>query len=261
MTDDLLTRLVGSPCCLPGLGERELFSTYRALGFTKYEGFSVWPECKHPWTGDAEAAKQRAAEQGLRFTSYHLAPISEDVEKSFEDAVAGARFAERLGAEIVLFKAKTLELFESVGKRFLNTLKSERINVRPVLQNHAGSAISTLADFERAIAAFDGDPAIEAILEVGHFQRVGIHWKAGWDLLRERVALIHVNEIRAGKSVHYGTGEVDFAGLIQYVKSSGYTGNIVVELELPNSQTDVPETVRGLEQAIAMLRKLYAEAA
>jgi sugar phosphate isomerase/epimerase len=184
--------------------------------------------------------------------------LTDDVEQSFENAVAAARFAAVLGAKIVLFKAQRRELFKASGRRFLDAI--EGLGLTPVLQNHAGSAITTIEDYREAFDAFEGDPRIRAILEVGHFQRVGVHFQRGWDFLGDRVALIHVNEIRAGKSVRYGTGEVDFKGLIQAIKTKGYQGDVVVELELENHRTHPEETLDGLKSAIALLCDLYASA-
>jgi sugar phosphate isomerase/epimerase len=79
-----------------------------------------------------------------------------------------------------------------------------------VLQNHFGTAISGVNDYRQVFSSPGDDLRMKAILELGHFQRAGIFWKEDWDYLGERVALIHVNDIRAGQSVLFGTGEVDF---------------------------------------------------
>jgi sugar phosphate isomerase/epimerase len=255
-----IERLVGSPCCLPDATEETLFPAYRKLGFHKFEGFSSWAACRHEWTSDPAEARERAARHGLRFTSYHLPPLNDDVETSLANAIAAARFAAALGAKIVLFKAQRRELFKLAGRRFLDSIEREGLGLTPVLQNHAGSAITTLDDYRDAFAAFDDDPRIRAILEVGHFQRVGQHFQKGWDFLGDRVALIHVNEIRAGKSVKYGTGEVDFEGLVRAIKKNAYAGDVVVELELENHRENPEETLEGLKSAIDKLCALYASA-
>jgi len=113
-----------------------------------------------------------------------------------------------------------------------------------------------LADFRQVLDAID-DPRMKAILEVGHFQRVGANWRDGWDLLGARLALIHVNDIRDGRSVPFGTGEVDFAGLMKQVRQKGYAGNIVVELELATHETQPQVTLDGLRDATDLLCNLY----
>ena len=78
--------------------------------------------------------------------------------------------------------------------------------------------------------------------------------------MSDRIVLVHVNEIRAGQSVLFGTGEVDFPGLMQRIKSSGYSGDIVVELELPNREFNPQETIDGVKQAVELLENYYQKA-
>lgn len=247
-----MSRLVGSPCCLPAMATENLFPAYRKIGFTKYEAFSSWARARHDWTGDPREARDFAAEHGLRITSYHLPPVGENGDLS--DTLRAARYASQLGDNIVtLFKAATRETFGRTGRTFLAA--TEELGIRPVLQNHAGSAITTLGDYEEVLNRID-DPRMGAILEVGHFRRVGVDWREGWNLLGDRVALIHVNEIREGRSVPYGTGETDFTGLLEHVKATNWPGDIVVELELPTHEAEPETTLDGLRQATRLLCEL-----
>lgn len=252
-------RLVASPCCLPGLSRAELFPVYRNLGFGKYEAFADWAQARHDWTGESRKDRAEADEHGLAITSFHLPAITDDVEASFQRALTAARYASGLGAQIVLLKARRKELFSQVGTRFLDAVEKEGWGFTTVLQNHKGSAITTIEDYREVFAALHHDPRLKAILEVGHFQRAGISWRDGWDFLGDRVALIHLNDIRAGKSVAYGTGEVDMGGLMGEIKRRNYTGDIVVELELESNRSDPPATIEGLRFAIEHLHRLYQE--
>ncbi len=256
----LINRLVGSPCCLGKMPIDELFPAYQKLGFRKYEAFSQAMACRHPWTGDPVADREYAASFGLQITSYHLPMIGEEIDAGVADALAAARYAARVGDNVaVLFKAASRDIFAQVGKPFLDAIESEGLDVVPVVQNHKGTAITTLDDYREVLDRID-DSRLKGILEVGHFQRVGVSWKEGWEMLGERLALIHVNEIRGDESVHYGTGEVDFPGLMKQIKTSGYDGNIVVELELANRTEAPQETLEGLANAIDLLCRLYSEA-
>ena len=258
-TSSFSQRLVCSPCCLSAMTTEEIYPAYQKLGFTKYEAFSSWTRARHGWTHDPIADQKLAASHGLKIISYHLPPITDDVEVSLAQALQAARYASQLGVGIVLLKTTRKELFGIAGKRFLDAVESEKLNLTTVVQNHAGSAITTPQDYRDVFALFDHDPRLRAILEVGHFQRIGVSWREGWDLLRERIALIHVNEIRAGKSVPYGAGEVDFSGLMKQIKTSGYGGDIVVELELETNHTEPQETLDGLRDAIHFLTRAYDE--
>ena len=252
-------QLVSSPVFFPQWPLEKVLETCRDLGFQKFEGFSEWPASKLDWRGDPAIPRRLAESMGLRFTSFHLPTIREDLEAGLENALAAARYADGLGAKIVLFKAASREIFSKVTTRFLDALDKSGLGLTPVLQNHLGSAISTLDDYKEVFDSIANDPRMKAVLEVGHFQRSGIAWKQGWDFLGDRVALIHINEIRAGESVLFGTGEVDLRGLIRQVKISGYQGDLVVELELPGRESDPQPTIDGVRQAVALLESYYQE--
>lgn len=263
MTDSssLMQQLVCSPCCLPAWSFEELLPAYRRLGFSKMEAFTEWAQGHLDWHDDPAIALSKAQAAGMAITSFHLPLIRDDnVEGGFEDALAAARYAQALGTKVMLFKTASREIFGRIGVRFLDALDSENIQVTPVVQNHRGTAISTLEDYQQVFSLLNHDPRLKAVLEVGHFQRVGVPWQAGWEYLGERIALIHVNDIRDGKSVHYGTGEVDFAGLMRQVRTTEYQGEIVVELELENRDDAPQDTLNGLKNAITLLTDLYNKA-
>lgn len=260
----LESRLVCSPCCLPAMPRPELFAAYQKLGFTKYEGFCTWCTAHYDYTGDPVAAHQEAISYGLEVTSFHLPQIGDDIEKGVAEALAAARFAAELAGRhrpCVLFKASSRENYIKAAKPFLDAVEAEGINVTPVLQNHFGTPITTLAEYKEVLDGIN-DPRMKCILEVGHFQKAGVSWREGWDLLgTERIALIHINDIKDSKSVFYGTGLVDFAGLMRHIQETGYAGNIVVELELETRSTDPEPSLRGLAEAKSLLLKLAASAA
>lgn len=257
----LLQQLVCSPCCLPSWSFDELLPAYRALGFTKIEAFTEWAQGRLDWHEDPIIALNKLQATGMQITSFHLPLIrADDVESGLEDALAAARYAEALGAKVLLFKAANRELFKQVGKRFLDALDNQQIQAIPAVQNHKGTAISTIEDYQEVFDLLNHDPRLKAVLEVGHFQRENVPWIEGWKYLNQRIALIHVNDIRDGKSVHYGTGEVDFAALMSQIKTTNYAGEIVIELELENRDSNPQETLVGLQKAIALLSELYDKA-
>jgi sugar phosphate isomerase/epimerase len=257
----LMRQLACSPCCLPKWTFEDLLPVYGQLGFSKMEAFTEWAQARLDWREDPMIARGKAHAAGLVTTSFHLPLIhGDDVETGLANALAAARYAEALGAKAMLLKASSREVFRQIGIRFLNALEQENIQVTPVVQNHRGSAISTLEDYQEVFDSFDNDPRLKAVLEVGHFHRVGVDWQTGWEFLADRIALIHINDIRDGMSAHYGTGEVDFAGLMRRIKSSGYDGEIVVELELENRDVEPQETLDGLKNAVALLTRLYERA-
>lgn len=254
----LQPRLVASPACLPGLKLEQLLPVFQRLGFTKLELFTEWSDSQVDWRGDPGPLRALVERHGLRVTSMHLPTVREPVETAVTDALNAARFAAALGADTVLFKAGSMGLYGLGGRMFLDALEAVGSPVVPVLQNHAGTVISTPDDFRAVFVLLQHDPRMKALLEVGHFQRIGVGWMEGWKLLEGRIGLIHINEIHRGQSVPYGTGEVDFAGLLRQVDTSGYNGNVVVELELENQRTDPEETIRELAAALSFLARSFS---
>lgn len=259
-SDMLASPFVGSPACIPQMSLEEILPAYAALGFRKFEAFTSWCQSRLDIDADPEEYRDLAARHGIAFTSLHLPPVNDETETSLARAVKAARFAEALGADMVLFKADSRRNYIRAARPFLDALDSGGIRVTPVLQNHAGTAISTLADFWEVIKGI-ADDRMKTLLEVGHFQRIGVSWREGYDLLGDSIALVHINEIRGTESVPYGTGSVDFPGLMQHLRRVGYAGNIVVELELETRDRDTERTLQYLGEAMNYLRALWGEEA
>jgi sugar phosphate isomerase/epimerase len=242
-----MQRLVASPACVPKWSLDELLPAYARMRFRKFEVFTSWCRAAVAPNADAGPLLESARKYGIRFTSLHLPPVNDDLEKTLSAAVQAAKLAAVIGAQVVLFKANTRENYIRAAGPFLDAIEREKIAVTPVLQNHRGTAISTLADFREVIEGI-GDPRMQTLLEVGHFQRVGVSWQEGIELLGESVALVHVNEIKGEESVPYGMGDVDFLGLFRHLKAVGYAGNIVMELELKTRDTDPERTLKCLRE-------------
>jgi sugar phosphate isomerase/epimerase len=250
-------RLVSTPALFPHLHLEPVLEACRSLGLTKFEGFTEWATSRLDWRADPAAARRLAESMGLRFSSFHLPTARGDADSDIGDLMVAARYGAALGATVALFKAASRELYVSVGSRFLDALTAERITITPVLQNYHGGPLDTPDNVREVLQGLNHDPRMKTLLEVGQFQRTGVGWKEGWDLMEGRIALIHVNDIRDGRSVLYGTGEVDFSGLMRKVRTSGYEGDIVVELELATRETEPERTVAGVKQAVEHLEALY----
>jgi sugar phosphate isomerase/epimerase len=230
------------------------------LGFSQFEGFTEWATSRLDWRGDPATPRRLAESMGLRFSSFHLPTARSDSHAELGALMIAARYAVGLGAQVVLFKAASRELYGAVGLRLLDALEEQGLALTPVLQNYHRGPIDTPDDFREVLRRLNHDRRMKALLEVGQFQRTGIGWRQGWDLMEGRIALIHINDIHDGRSVLYGTGDVDFRGLMRQVKVSGYEGNIVVELELATRETAPEQTIKGVRLAVEHLEGLYANA-
>lgn len=248
---------MSTPAFFPHLKLEPVLEACASLGFAKFEGFTEWATSRLDWRDDPAKPRRLAESLGLRFSSFHLPTARGDTDKDLRDLMVAARYAVGLGAKVVLFKAASRELYGSVGRRLLDMLAEEEIGLTPVLQNYHRGPIDTPDDYREVLGRLNHDPRMKALLEVGQFQRTGVDWRQGWELMGERIALLHINDIRDGRSVLYGTGGVDFRGLLRHVKASGYAGDIVVELELSTRETAPRETLEGVRQAVEHLETLY----
>jgi len=243
---DILDKLVASPCCNPDLSLDNALAAYSKLGFRKFEAFTTW--CKSAFDVDAAPAfyLQKGRQFGLRFTSLHLPAVDE--HGSIDRAVQGARFAEAIDCPIVLFGAPSRQLYIEAGRAFLDAI--DDINVTPIIQNHFNAPISNLDDYREVLAGL-ADPRMKICLEVGHFHSAAVHWRDAADALGDTIALVHIKDQLGPQSVPFGAGEIDLPGLFSHMKSRGYAGDYVVEMEVADPQN----TLEYLSDAIAYLKE------
>ncbi|TVR54406.1 MAG: sugar phosphate isomerase/epimerase [Puniceicoccaceae bacterium] len=240
-------RLVASPACNPQWSAPEAFAAYQNLGFQKFEVFTSWVHSRFEVGSDPAAYRGLAGQHGLRLTSFHLPVLDPDQPTDWETFAVAADAARALGASIVLYKAKTREAYVRGAPRALDLLESRGLT--PVLQNHRGSALDSLENTLTTLEQIN-DPRMKVLLEVGHLHAAGCPWQAAWPALGSRTVLVHIKDIADGRSVPYGTGEVDLRGLFSTLSDHGYEGDIVVEIEI----REEPETDRHLREALDFLR-------
>jgi len=242
----LIDRLVASPCCNPELTLELALAAYSQLGFKKFEAFTAWVKSALDIDGDPQVYLRAAQRYGVQFVSFHLPEVANDLA-GLDEAIRGARLAKALGANIVLFKAASRPSYIKAAKPFLEAI--EGLGLTPVLQNHVGAPISSLDDFRQVIEGIN-DPRMKTLLEVGQFHSVGVSWREGCELLGESVALVHIKDQIGPQSVPFGTGEIDLPGLFRHLRSVGYTGDFVVEMEVE----DPENTLKYLGEAIEYLQ-------
>jgi len=225
--------LVISPCSNPELTLEEALRAYSALGVTKFEAFSGWVKSALDFEKDPAPYVELARKYSMRFTSFHLPQVDENLDASLARAIKAARFAAAAGAGIVIFKAKKRDLFKRAGKPFLDAIAG--LKITPVLQNHKGTAISTLNDYREVLDGL-ADPRMQTVLEVGQFHSVGVWWRDGYEFLKGRIALVHIKDQIGSQSVPFGTGEINLPGLFRHMREVGYTGDYVIEMEVKDRE-------------------------
>ncbi|HEY3396890.1 MAG TPA: TIM barrel protein [Armatimonadota bacterium] len=253
-----MDHLVVSPCSTPDLPLEVALERFAALGYRQFEAFTSWAASAVDLAADPAAYRTLGARYGMTFRSMHLPPVEdEDLAGTGERAVAATRFAAALGATRVLFKATSRPAYIAAAPRYLDAIAG--LGVIPVLQNHAGSPLATVADFREVLAGIS-DPRMRTLLEVGQFVRAGERWEDGLDLLstRSTIGLVHFRDMRGGKEVPFGEGDLDLRGLFQRLRTLGYDGEFVVEMEVAGATTE--ETMRWLGEARTYSLQLLEEA-
>lgn len=240
-----IDRFAVSPCSNPNMLLDAVLDAYAGLGFRRFEGFSSWAASAFRIEEDGADYRTRLAARGMTLSSFHLPPVNDD-GPSLDRAVAAARFAREAGAPVVLFKADTIERYIAAAGDFLD--RSEAFGLVPVLQNHFGTAISTLRDFDRVMSGI-ADSRMRSLLEVGHLHSAGVSWHDGVRQLGDTVALVHIKDQIGTRSVPFGTGEIDLPELFAALDRQGYAGEYVIEMEV----TDTQNTLAYLNKARAFV--------
>jgi sugar phosphate isomerase/epimerase len=241
-------RFVASPCCQPSLGFEESLAAYSELGFGKIELFTDWTGAKLDLDADPAAVRRAAESYGLEIVSVHLPPVDEE-PGSLGQAVAAANLSAALGARTVTFRARSLDDYLRTGPTFLASIRD--LPARPVLQNHSGTALSTVDDCARVLEGLD-DERWGCILEVGHFAKAGQRWQDACDRFGRRVVLVHLKDIAAGECVPFGQGEIDFPEVFSRLETLGYEGDFVLEIEGAPRDEDFRRHLRdGIEYLTA----------
>lgn len=223
-----------SPCSNPEMGLDDVLGTYSSLGYTNFEVFTSWVNSAFDYHSDIQSYLAKGQQFAMVFTSLHLPPITADRQiEALQEAIAAAQFAEAIGAEIVLYKATDRRTYITAAPAFLDAI--EGLSVVPVIQNHYGTALSTLDDVKKVLKGID-DPRMRALLEVGHFHSAGVDWREAAEYLGDAVALVHIKDQTGRQSVPFGQGEIDLHGLFQYMDNRGYEGRYVIEMEVRDKE-------------------------
>ena len=207
----------------------EALTAYGEVGFERFELFTSWCKSAAEPTAEPDAYLRLARKHGFQFSSIHVPPIGDDIEAGIALAAQTCRLGTALGCRAALVKAKSREVYIAAAEKLLNAITD--LPIIPVLQNHAGSPISTLDDYRAVLEGID-DPRMKCTLEVGHFHSVGVPWRAGYDLLQGRIELVHIKDQIGPQSVPFGKGEIDLRGLFARLRDDGYNGDVVIEMEV-----------------------------
>jgi len=236
-------QIVVSPCSNPDMGLDEVLSAYSSAGYSNFEVFTGGFANAFDYHGAPEVYLAKARQYNMAFTSLHLPAVSADaLDETLRDAVTAARFASELGADVVLYKAKDRPTYIKAAPAFLDAVQD--LPVTPVVQNHCGSALTTLDDVKEVLEGIS-DTRMRALLEVGHFHAAGVPWRDAAEFLGDSIALVHIKDQVGPQSVPFGMGEIDLPALFAYMNNRSYSGRYVIEMEVQDREN----TLRYLADA------------
>jgi len=243
-------QLAVSPCSNPDLTLDQALAAYAGLGFTRFELFTSWCQSAADISAGASQPLTLARAHGFSYSSIHLPPLAQSVGQSLEHALSACKLGVELGCRVAIVKGDSPDSLVRGAGPLRDAI--DDLPIIPVLQNHAGSAISTLDDYRRVLEGI-ADPRIKCTLEVGHFHTVGVPWQEGYEALAGRIELVHIKDQIGPQSVPFGTGEVDIAGLIERLVADGYEGDVVIEMEVEDPQNTLEYLRQAREYVLALL--------
>jgi len=240
-----LDRLIVSCCANPEMPLIHTLPDYAGVGYTRYEAFVDWVKSALDYTADPGEYRALAAGHGMTFASLHLPRFTDDEpERSFGEAVQAARFAAGLGMSVVYPRATSMAALVRDGKPFLDAV--EGLGLTVAVEIHQGFPVYNVASLLEAFEGV-GDSRLKAVLEMGHLHLAGETWRDCWAAAGDRVAVVHLKDIRDGKSVPLGAGEVDLTAMLSHLRSVGFAGEYVVELLLKDQGSPLPHLAAARE--------------
>jgi sugar phosphate isomerase/epimerase len=133
---------------------------------------------------------------------------------------------------------------------------AEERNVRIGFEPEPGMFIDSMARYEELLSRFDA-PNFGLTLDIGHLHCQGEAPIA--EVIRRwanRLVNVHIEDMRRGVHEHlmFGSGEIDFAPVLEALAEVGYRGGIHVELSRHSHEG--PEAAR---RAIEFLRPIWPQ--
>lgn len=223
-----------SPCSSPKMGLDDVLAAYATLGYQNFECFTSWAQSAFDYHDDPDSYLAKGRQHGITFTSFHLPVIDADrQDETLQEAITAVRFAESIGAHVVLYKASDRPTYIKTAKTFLDAI--EDLKITPVIQNHYGTPLTTLDEVKEVFEGI-GNPRMHTLLEVGHFHSAGVDWREAVEYLQDSIALVHIKDQIGPQSVPFGQGEIDLPELFRYMDDKDYEGHYVIEMEVRDKE-------------------------
>jgi inosose dehydratase len=217
--------------------------------------------------------RRRLSDKGLSLTCFSSGTVDADPAKESQYLAThteNARFVKAAGGTLLQLlsrrpkdRAPTGEEFDRLGALLTGIgRRTSEIGVRLVYHNHMGAFGQAPDEVARVLAATD-PRFVGFLLDIAHYQQGGGDPVAAVRRHRDRLVILHLKDVispvpgdtrpaaQSYKWVELGRGKVDVPGVIAAVKTIGFHGPAVIELDA------VPEPGRTPKES-AEINKRYA---
>ena len=127
----------------------------------------------------------------------------------------------------------------------VNTLLEKIPDITLNLGNQKGNRLQTLADYQAVLPELPERARV--LLDTGQLLSADEAVMPFADAFADRIGLVHLRDQRGCTPVPFGTGDLPFADLMDLLKSSGYDGLLVVELEEVDWDEPLPAAIAARE--------------
>ncbi len=241
--------------CLDGFGDENFAPAFRMIpqiGLKNVE-FNVWYPRNMTLAGLA-SIQDRCYEHGLRPICLQGSSFSAPVVRDVAHKLWLMEQAKKLGCRRVKFtgagrgKAGGLEAVIEILKELAPA--AEDMDVLVLVENHANNNIETIEDYDRIFQAVPSSH-VGMCLDMGHFDGAGVNNFDVIERFHERILHIDLKDTIAFgtyKTVNYGAGETDVAGIVERMLLHDYSGYLVIEQAPPlRPDTLLQDMIRARE--------------
>lgn len=226
--------------CLDGFGDENFEPAFRLvpqIGIKNIE-FNVWYPRNMTPTG-IDGIRTRCYEHGLRPISLQGSSFGSPAVKDVAHKLWLMEQCKQLGCRRVKFtgagrgKAGGLDTVIEILKELAPA--AEAMDVLVLVENHANNNIETIEDYDKIFDAIPS-PYVGMCLDMGHFDGAGV---SNFDVIdRFHSRILHIDlkdtvEFGTYKTVNFGSGATDVAGIIKKMLDHNYSGYLVIEQAPP----------------------------
>jgi inosose dehydratase len=208
-----------------------------------YEGFETnFRSLEHSFDDPAPMRREIEA-QGVPLIGIHIgAGLFEPARLEEERAqiLRAARATQTLGGGHLIVSGRQLPSRKAgtVKAKEAERLGAElrAIGVRLSIHNHTHEVANDAAELRRLLEETSAEN-VGLLFDVGHVHHSEVDVAAFGRSHGSRITGLHVRDVKDGDEVLIGTGVVDFTGLGNAIRETGWAGWLIVEI---NQRKDIP---------------------